>query len=162
MYSEMNQTSTSLDSSFAGLPDTVRKDFAALLHHVLPQALDELIRADGFAPFAAAQTTTGLADVTPDNLDEAEEDGRLMEVLQAALRRGAVKGAHRATVQVWDATAAPSSGGEGVDVIVALLDHREGASATAYVPYTPNALGVDLARVHIEGGAGGIFPAQMA
>lgn len=153
---------SALDGRFAELPETVRADFSALLHHVLPQAVEELIRADGFVPFAAAQTAEGPTDVTPSDIAEAEEDGRVMELLQTTLRKGAISAGHRATVQVWDAIAAPKHGGKAVETIVALLDHREGASATAYVPYTPNELGVELSQVHIEEGAGVIFPAQMA
>lgn len=146
---------------FAHHPEAVRADFTALLEHVLPQALRNLIRAEGFAPFAAAQTEMGPANVTPRDVRQAEAEGRLADALQTALRAGAIRGRHRATALVWDATAQPADGGTETDVIIARLDHRDGPSATAYVPYTPKTGGVEVEQVHIEEGAGGVFPAQM-
>lgn len=158
MHNARTETHGSLAGRFSEHPALVRDDFTALLEHVLPQAAQHLVYADWFAPFAVGHTEAGTTDITA----EDTADGKLYEALGDALRRGAVHGDLRATALVWDATATPANGGEPTDLIVTRLDHQQGPSATAYVPYARKVGHVDLQDVYIEDDAGDIFPAQMA
>lgn len=154
----VEQTQDALERRFSGHAAPVPEDFAMLLEHVIPLAVEHLAYEDFFAPFASAQSDAGPADVAP----EFTSGDRVYEPLHNALRAGAEGGRYRATALVWDATATPADGGAPTDLIVAKLDHQRGPSATAYVPYTRTAGHVELKELYVEDGAGDIFPAQMA
>jgi hypothetical protein len=111
-------------------------DFEKLLEAVVPFAQLMLKENGSFVPFGAFTTSAGEVQLASGYGDHAHlETEEIMEMFLDAYRAGAASGEYRATALCADVRVRIPEQDAGTDAIQIMLEHADGESLNAYLPY---------------------------
>jgi hypothetical protein len=117
-------------------------DLDELLNALVPFAQQMLSKHGEFYPFGASVDAKGeVRCVAGDVGDEKPESQDLIELLLNGFREEAKRGDIRAAAICYDVRIVPPGQKEKTDAIALRLEHKDGESLEAYVPYRKGFLG---------------------
>jgi hypothetical protein len=135
-----------------------RTDLETLVRELLPRARTSLEEQGSFIPFGGALQKNGeIKAIAPEEREDAPLDERVIEWIDAELRRGAGAGQFSATAAVANVAVRRSDGGTR-DAVHVKLDHARGASLELFFPYRIKRPGIaTFGRAFSREGEGRIF-----
>lgn len=116
-----------------------KEDSEALLSVMMPFAERMLLAHREFFPFGAEMSTNGqIALASATDGSERPQSQFVIDMLRAGYRKKAIAGEIRACATLYDSMVTLPESDIKQDAIAALIDHRDGYSATVFFPYKIN------------------------
>ena len=138
---------------------TPKDELQELMNAFLPHAQQLLAENGEFYPFGGAISSKGeIVAVAAHDGDEHPPSQTLIDLLVEVFKAQAKEGTYRATAIVYDVRVVPPDSEEKSDAICLDLDHVDGLSLTAMLPYSFNADGeIVYTNLFAQAGNGKIF-----
>jgi hypothetical protein len=138
---------------------TPKEELQELVDAFLPHAQQLLAENGEFYPFGGAINSKGeIISVAAYDGDEHPASQTLIDLLVQSFKAEAKQGTYRATAIVYDVRVVPPDTEEKSDAICLDLDHVEGLSLTALLPYSFNGDGeIVYTKLFAQAGGNKIF-----